>query len=143
MITTQEAHEAPLMFSKGPGFLTWRAATLSAEMSYVFVNYGLKEGRLWIYQTSILWDSNDVLTFCQRLKANKFAKIVDISLLQPVRRVKKLTWHWIKILEVRSYVSDSAQHPVYISEAGEAVGLTPAEAGQKTTLICKIPRNAA
>jgi len=112
-------------------------------MPYVFVNYGLKEGRLWVYQTSILWDSNDVLDFCQRLKNNKFAKIVDISLLEPFRRDKKETWRWTKVLELRSYEEDSVQHPVYINDAGEAVGLTPEEAKRKMKLICKIPRTPA
>jgi len=112
-------------------------------MPYVFVNYGLKEGRLWVYQTSILWDSNDVLDFCRRLKANKFAKIVDISVLEPFRREKKQTWRWTKVLEVRSYEEDSVEHPVYINEAGEAVGLTPEEAKRKMKLICKTPRNSA
>ncbi|WP_312487916.1 hypothetical protein [Massilia timonae] len=142
MITTHEAHEAP-MFSIGPGFSTWRTATLTFGMPYVFVNYGLKEGRLWVYQTSILWDSNDVLDFCRRLKANKFAKIVDISVLEPFRREKKQTWRWTKVLEVRSYEEDSVEHPVYINEAGEAVGLTPEEAKRKMKLICKTPRNSA
>jgi len=112
-------------------------------MPYVFVNYGLKEGRLWVYQTSILWDSNDVLDFCQRLKSNKFAKIVDISLLEPFRRDKKETWRWTKVLELRSYEEDSVEHPVYINDAGEAVGLTPEEAKRKMKLICRIPRAPA
>lgn len=139
MITTHEAHEAP-MFSIGPGFSTWRTATLTFGMPYVFVNYGLKEGRFWIYQTSILWDSNDVLDFCKRLKANKFAKIVDISVLEPFRRDKKETWRWTKVLEVRSYEEDSVEHPVYITDTGETVGLTTEEAKRKMKLICKSPR---
>ena len=131
------------MFSIGPGFSTWRTATLTFGIPYVFVNYGLKEGRLWIYQTSILWDSNDVLDFCKRIKANKFAKIVAISLLEPFRRDKKQTWRWTRVLEVRSYEEDSVEHPVYITDGGEAVGLTPEKAKRKMKLICKTPRNPA
>lgn len=142
MITTHQAHEAP-MFSVEPGFSTWRTATLTFGMPYVFINYGLKDGRSWIYQTSILWDSNDVLDFCQRLKTNKSAKIVDISLLKPFRREKKQTWRWTKVLEVRSYDEGSVEHPVYITDAGEAVGLTPEEAKRKMKLIYKAPRNSA
>jgi hypothetical protein len=62
MITTYAADEAA-MFSLSPGFATWRTATLTSGMLYVFINYGQKEGRSWIYQTSILWDSRDVLDF--------------------------------------------------------------------------------
>lgn len=142
MITTHEADKAP-MFSIGPGFSTWRTVALTFGMPYVFVNYGLKDGRNWVYQTSILWDSNDVLDFCQRLKNNKSAKIVDISLLEPFRRDKKQTWRWARVLEVRSYEEDSVVHPVYVTDAGEAVGLTPEEAKRKMKLIYKAPRNSA
>lgn len=142
MITTHEAHEVP-MFSIGPGFSTWRTATLTFGMNYIFVNYGLKEGRLWVYQTSILWDNNDVLDFIQRLKKNKSSKIVDISLLEPFRRGKKETWRWTKVLELRSYKEDLVEHPVYINDAGEAVGLPPEAAKRKMKLICKIPRPPA
>lgn len=141
MITTHEAHEAP-MFSIGPGFLTWRTATLTFGMHYVFVNYGVKEGRLWVYQTSILWDSNDVLDFCRRLKSNKHAKIVDISVLEPFRRDKKEKWRWTKVQEIRSYDENSVEHPVYITDAGEAVGLSPEETKRKMKLICRIPRTS-
>ncbi|WP_312183540.1 hypothetical protein [Massilia timonae] len=142
MITTHEAHEAP-MFSIGPGFSTWRTATLSLGMLYVFVNYGQKEGRSWIYQTSILWDSRDVLDFCQRFKNNKSAKIVEISLLEPFRIGKKHTWRWTRVLEVRSYEEDSVDHPVYVTDAGETVGLTLEERKRKMKLIYKAPRNLA
>lgn len=142
MITTHEAHEAP-MFSMGPGFSTWRTATLNFGMHYVFINYGLKDGRSWIYQTSIVWDSNDVLDFCQRLKANKSAKIVEIALLQPFGRDKKQTWRWTRIQEVRSYEEDSVNHPVYITDAGEAIGLPPEMMKRKMRLICRAPRQHA
>jgi hypothetical protein len=136
MITTYAADEAA-MFSMGPGFATWRTATLTLGMLYVFVNYGQKEGRSWIYQTSILWDSRDVLDFCLRFKNNRTAKIVDISLLEPFRRDKVYTWRWTKVLEIRSYEEDSVEHPVYLTDAGETVGLTPEEAKRKMKLIYK------
>ncbi len=139
MITTYAADEAA-MFSIGPGFATWRAATLTLGMLYVFVNYGQREGRSWIYQTSILWDSRDVLDFCLRFKNNRAAKIVDISLLEPFRSGKVYTWRWTKVLEIRSYEEDSVEHPVYITDTGETVGLTPEEAKQKMKQIYKAPR---
>ena len=139
MITTYAADEAT-MFSIGPGFSTWRTATLTLGMLYVFVNYGQKEGRSWIYQTSILWDSRDVLDFCLRFKNNQTAKIVDICLLEPFRRDKVSTWRWTKVLEIRAYEEDSVEHPVYITDAGETVGLTPEEAKQKMKLIYKARR---
>lgn len=138
MITTHEVHRAP-MFSMEPGFSTWRTATLTFGMHYVFVNYALKDGRSWIYQTSILWDSRDVLDFCQRFKHNKSAKLVEISLLEPFRSSKKKKWRWTKIREVRSYEEDRVEHPVYINDAGEAVGLPPNESNRKMKLICKVP----
>ena len=128
------------MFLIGPGISTWRTATLTFGIPYVFVNHGLKDGRSWVYQTSILWDSSDVLDFCKSLANSKSAKIVDISLLEPFRRDKVQTWRWIKLLEVRSYEENSVEHPVYITDAGEAVGLTPEEATRKMKLIYKAPR---
>lgn len=136
MITTHDADKAEL-FSIGPGITTWRTATLNLGMLYVFVNYGLKEGRSWAYQTSILWDSRDVLDFCRRFKNNPSAKIVDISLLEPFRRDKKQTWRWTRVLQIRLYEEDSVEHPVYFTDAGEAVGLTPEEAKQKMKLLYK------
>lgn len=140
MITTYAADEAA-MFSIGPGFSTWRTAALSLGMLYVFINYGQKDGPSWIYQTSILWDSRDVLDFCRRFKNNKTAKIVEISLLEPFRKEKVHTWRWTKVLEIRSYEEDSVEHPVYVTDAGETVGLTPLEAKRKMTLIYKARRN--
>jgi len=142
MITTYEADEAS-MFSIGPGFATWRTATLTLGMLYVFINYGQKDGRSWIYQTSILWDSRDVLDFCRRFKNNRSAKIVEISLLEPFRRDKKFTWRWTRVQEIRTYEEDSIEHPVYITDAGEAVGLTPEEAKRKMKLIYKARRTLA
>lgn len=139
MITTYAADEAP-MFSMGPGFSTWRTATLTLGMLYVFVNYGQREGRTWLYQTSILWDSRDILDFCLRFKNNQTAKIVDICLLEPFRRDKVFTWRWTKVSEIRSYQEDFVEHPVYITDAGEKVGLTPEEAKQKMKLIYKARR---
>lgn len=138
MITTHEAHETPT-FSLEQGFSTWRTATLTFGLPYIFINYGLKDGRSWIYQTSILWDSNDILDFCKRLKLSKSAKVVDICLLKPFRGDKKQTWRWIKVLEVRSYENGSVEHPVYITDEGEAVGLAPGETKPKLKLICKAP----
>ena len=140
MITTYAADEAA-MFSIGPGFATWRRATLTLGMLYVFMNYGQKDGRSWIYQTSILWDSRDILNFCHHFKNNKTARMVDVSLLEPYRIGNVYTWRWTKVLEIRSYEEDSVEHPVYITDAGEAVGLTPQEAKRKMTRIYKARRN--
>lgn len=136
MITTYDTDEAVLL-SAGPGLKTWRTATLTSGMLYVLINYGLKEGRSWVYQTSILWDSRDVLEFWRNFKNNKSAKIVDISLLEPFRRDKVNTWRLTKVLQIKLYKEDFAEHPVYFTDAGEAVGLTPEEAKQKMKLIYK------
>ena len=112
-------------------------------MLYGFINHGLKDGRSWIYQTSILWDSRDVLDFCQRLKNSKSAKIVEISLLEPFKRDKQQSWRWTKVREVRSYEEDRVEHPVYITDAGESVGLAPRESKQKMKSIYKVPRKPA
>lgn len=139
MITTYEADKAP-MFSIGPGFETWRTATLSLGMLYIFINYGQKDRRSWIYQTSILWDSRDVLDFCRRFKNNRSEKIVEISLLEPFQRNKKFTWRWTRVQEIRTYEEDSIEHPVYITDVGDAVGLTPEEAKRKMKLIYRARR---
>jgi hypothetical protein len=139
MITTHEADKAAA-FAVEPGFATWRTATLTLGTLYVFINYGQKDGRSWAYQTSILWDSRDVLDFCRRLKNNQSAKIVDISLLEPFRRDKTYTWRWAKVLQIRLYEEDSVEHPVYITDAGKTVGLAPEEAKQKMKQIYKARR---
>lgn len=134
MITTDKAHEAPL-FSMGSGILTWRAATLSLGMLYVFINYAFKEGRQWVNQTTILWDPRDVLQFCRTCNGNKSLKIVDISLLEPYRRGKLNTWRWTSVLNIRLYVEDDVEIPIYFTDSGEAVGLTQEEAKQKMKSI--------
>ena len=134
VITTDKAHEAP-MFSMGPGIATWRAATLSLGMLYVFINYAFKEGRHWVHQTTILWDPRDVLQFCRTCSGNKSLKIVEISLLEPYRREKVNTWRWTSVLNIRLYVEDDVEIPVYFTDAGEAVGLTREEAKQKMKSI--------
>lgn len=142
MITTYDADKAPI-FSIAPGFSNWRTATLTLGMLYVFVNYGQKEGRSWVYQTSILWDSRDVLDFCHQFKNNKTAKIVEISVLEPFRKGKLQTWCWARVLEIRAYEEDYVEHPVYITDAGEIVGLTPEKTKKKMKLIYKSRRQFA
>lgn len=139
MITTHEADKASPYFSE-PGVTAWRSATLELGMLYVFINYGLKEERGWVYQTSIVWDSRDVLDFCRGIKNNPSAKIVDISLLEPSWRGKTRTWRWTKVLQIRLWDEDSVEHPVYFTDAGEAVGLTPEEAKKKMKLLYKSRR---
>jgi hypothetical protein len=139
MITTHEAYEAAI-FSMGPGFTTWRVATLTMGLPYVFVNYGEKEGRRWIYQTLILWDSNDVLHFFERLKGNSLLRIAGVSLLEPFRIGETHSLRWKDVLEIRFYDDDFAKHPVYITDAGEAVGLPPQEANRKTKLLYRVKR---
>jgi hypothetical protein len=136
MITTHEADKAGPFFAE-PGVTAWRSATLELGMLYVFINYGLKEETGWVYQTSIVWDSRDVLEFCRGIKNNPSAKIVDISLLEPSRRGRIQTWRWTKVLQIRLWDEDSVEHPVYFTDAGEAVGLTPEEAKKKMKLIYK------
>lgn len=143
MITTDKAHEAP-MFSMGPGIATWRAATLSLGMLYVFFNYAFKEKRHWVQQTTILWDPRDVLEFCRTCSGNKSLKIVEISLLEPYRKEKFNTWRLTSVLNIRIYVEDDVEMPVYFTDAGEAVGLTPGEAKQKMKSIYRArPRREA
>ena len=136
MITTHDADEARF-FSVGPGIRTWRTATLNVGMLYVFINYGQKEGRSWVYQTSILWDSRDVLDFCRLFINNQSAKIVEILLLEPLRKDKKSRWRWTRVLQIRLYEEDSVERPVYFTDAGEAVGLPPKQAKPQMKLIYK------
>jgi hypothetical protein len=37
-------------------------------------------------------------------------------------------WRWTNVLQIRLYDEDSVEHPVYFTNTGEAVGLTPEEA---------------
>lgn len=136
MITTHDADEARLL-AGGPGISTWRTATLSFGIRYVFINYGQKDGRSWLYQTSILWDSRDVLDFCRRFIGNPSAKIVEISLLETVREEKIPRWRWTRVLRIQLYEEESVEHPVYFTDAGEAVGLPPKEAKPQMKLIYK------
>lgn len=134
MITTDKAHEAPL-FSMGSGIATWRAATLSLGMLYVFINYAFKEERHWVNQTTILWDPRDVLQFCRCCSGDKSLKIIDISLLEPYRRGKVKTWRWTPVSNIRLWVKDDVELPIYFTDAGEAVGLTREEVKQKMKSI--------
>jgi hypothetical protein len=139
MITTHDADEAK-MFATDPGSSIWRTATLTPGLNYVFINYGQKNGRSWIYQTSILWDSRDIIDFCQLFENNATAKIVDLCLLQPFRKDKTLIWRWTTVQQIRVYEGDGVEHPVYITDAGEAVGLRPEDAKQKMKPIYKARR---
>lgn len=56
---------------------------------------------------------------------------------EPSRRGKTQTWRWTKVLQIRLYDEDSVEHPVYFTDTGEAVGLTPEEAKKKMKLIYK------
>jgi hypothetical protein len=134
MITTHDADEARFS-SIGPGLTTWRTAALNLGTLYVFINYGLKVGGEWIYQTSIFWDSRDVLDFVRNIEKNNSTQIVDISLLEPSRKQREHTWRWVKVMRILLYEYHQVEHPVYATEAGEMVGLTPDEAKRATQVL--------
>jgi hypothetical protein len=139
MITTHDTDKARLLVVK-PGISTWRNATLSFGIRYVFINHGLKDGRSWVYQTSILWDSRDVLDFCRYFIGNPSAKIIEISLLEPVREGNISTWRWTRVLQIHLYEEESSEHPVYFTDAGEALGLRPKEAKRQMKSVYKARR---
>lgn len=134
MITTHDADEARFS-SMGPGFTTWRTVSLNLGTLYVFINYGLKVGGKWVYQTSIFWDSRDVLDFVRTIQNDKSTQIVDISLLEPSRRQRENIWRWVKVTRILLYDCDQVEHPVYATEAGEMVGLTADEAQRATKVL--------
>jgi hypothetical protein len=139
MITTHmEAQTA--MFSVEPGFINWRTATLSLGIRYVLVNYGQKEGKSWIYQSAILWDSRDILDYCLRLQESPAIKIIDISILEHIGRGKNYTCRLTRVVEIRLYKEDFVEHPVYVTDTGEAVGLMQGWEKQKMKSIYKAKR---
>lgn len=136
MITTHEADKAALL-SFSSGITTWRTATLNLGTLYVFFNHGLKHSGRWIFQTSILWDSRDVIDFCRNVASNKAAKVVDITLLEPYQRGQVRSWRLTTVLKICVFEEDFAEHPVYFTDAGEVIGLTPSEAKQRMKTLYK------
>lgn len=127
MITTDETQEMR-SYSAQPGVRTWRTATLNFATLYVFINYAFKDKRNWLYQTSILWQYDDVLNFCQDFKIDKSRKIVDIWLLEPFFEGAIRTRRWTTVLEIKRYFEEPGPAiPVYFTDAGQAVGLTAEE----------------
>jgi hypothetical protein len=137
MLSTDRQHQIPWSFSE-PGISTWRAVTLNPGTLFVVINYALREKRGWLHQTTILWESSDVLELCRSASTQKSTKIIDIFLIEPLRQGKIYTWRWTTVLNIKLYVEEpEVEMPVYITDAGEAVGLTPLEAKQKMRSIYK------
>lgn len=135
MLTTDEMHEMRPDAAQ-PGVQAWRTVTLNFITLYIFVNYAFKDKRNWLYQTSILWESDDVLSFCRDFKNDKSRKIVDIWLLEPFLEGTVRTWRWTTVLEIKKYFEEPGPAiPVFFTDAGQAVGLTTEEAQRDMEVI--------
>ena len=125
MLTTQKEHQLPgYPFSSGTGVQTWRAVTLHFGLPYVFVNYGLKQGRAWMSQTTIFWRHEDVLTFCQQVSKDKKRKFLEVLMLIPSAQDLAHQWRVVPIKEI--YVSQiedgEIDFPLYVTVEDEIVG---------------------
>lgn len=125
LLTTQKEHLLPgYPFSSGAGVQTWRAVTLHFGLSYVFVNYGLKQGRAWMSQTTIFWRHEDVLAFCQQVNKDKKRKLLDVLLLMP--SAKDLAHQWCVVQVKEIYVTEiedgEIDFPLYVTAEDEVVG---------------------
>jgi hypothetical protein len=135
VLITDETHEV-WSFLAEPGTKTWRAVTLSLRTLYIFINHAFKDRRAWLFQTSVFWQSADVLAFCQDIKKDKSRKIVDVWLLEPLLEGSIHTWRWTTVLEIRRYFEEPGPAiPVYFTDAGQAVGLTPEESHREMEII--------
>lgn len=135
MLTTDETHEMRSCPVRA-GIRTWTTVTLDPVTLYVFINYATKDRRNWLYQTSILWQHDDVLNFCQYFKNEKSRKIVDIWLLEPFFEGSIRTRRWTTVLEIKKYVEEPYPAiPVFFTDAGQAVGLTVEEAKHNMEVI--------
>lgn len=125
LLTTQKEHELPRYpFSAGADVQTWRAVTLHFGMSYVFVNYALKQSGAWMAQTTIFWRHEDVLAFCQQVNKDKKRKLLDVFMLLPAEQDLAHKWCVVPIKEI--YVSrlddDETDFPLYVTVEDEVVG---------------------
>jgi|GEM_PF-5444816 len=125
LLTTQKEHQLPgYPFSSGTGVQTWRAVTLHFGMSYVFINYAIKQGGAWMSQTTIFWRHEDVLAFCLQINKDKKRKLVDVFMLVPAEQDLAHQWCVVPIKEI--YVSQiedgETDFPLYVTVEDEIVG---------------------
>lgn len=125
LLTTQKEHQLPgYPFSSGTGVQTWRAVTLHCGLSYVFVNYELRQGRARMSQTTIFWRHEDVLEFCQQVNKDKKRKLLDVFMLLPAAQDLAHQWCVVPIKEIYvSQIEDSEiDFPLYVTVEDEIVG---------------------
>lgn len=125
LLTTQKGHLLPgYPFSSGADVQTWRAVTLHFGISYVFVNYAVKQGRASMSQTTIFWRHEDVLTFCQQVNKDKKRKLLEVFMLLPAEQNLAHQWCVVRIKEI--YVShmeeEEIDFPLYVTVEDEVVG---------------------
>lgn len=125
LLTTQKEHQLPgYPFSSGAGVQTWRAVTLHFGMSYVFINYAMKQGGAWMSQTTIFWRHEDALAFCQQVNKDKKRKLLDVFMLLPAEEDLAHQWCVVPIKEI--YVSQiedgEIDFPLYVTVEDEIVG---------------------
>lgn len=121
MLTTQIEHELPTFpFAAGPGVQTWRTVTLHIGVTYVFVSYGIKHGKVWLPQTTVFWRHEDVLTFCKDVNKDKNRRLVEVFLLSPGQQEVAYGWSFLSIKEVLGAREGrhDAQLPVYVTADG-------------------------
>jgi hypothetical protein len=125
LLTTQKDHELPAFpFSLAEGVQTWRAVTLHVGIPYVFINYALKHGSVWMSQTTMFWRHEDVLAFCHQVNKNKKKKLLDVLMLLPAAQDLAVQWTAVPIKEiyVRPIEDGEMDFPLYVTHEDEIVG---------------------
>jgi hypothetical protein len=125
LLTTQKDHLLPgYPFSSGAGVQTWRAVTLHFGISYIFVNYGVRQGRAWMSQTTIFWRHEDVLAFCLQVNKDKKRKLIDVFMLLPAEQdlAHQLCVVPIKEIYVSRIEDGETDFPLYVTVEDEVVG---------------------
>lgn len=105
------------------GATAWAAVSIDLPRPCILIHYAEKDGPAWLTQTLILWRSQDVLSLCRDVKANKLRKIWSIAMLRAGNGTNEheLSLTPIKEIRIADFGLTGLALAVYITAAGDRI----------------------
>jgi hypothetical protein len=105
------------------GATSWAAVSIDLPRPCILIHHAEKDGPAWVSQTIVLWRSQDVLSMCRDVKANKSRKIWSVAMLRFDKEANKHELSLTQIKEIRAVDSGrtGVALPVYVTTTNDRI----------------------
>lgn len=124
MLITNKSHALTgFQYLIEKGGTAWAAVSIDLPRPCILIHHAEKFGPAWFSQTIVLWRSQEVLSICRDVKANKSRKIWSVSMLRLGSEANKHELSLTPIKEVRAadFGRTGVALPVYVTATNDRI----------------------